>query len=105
MFTNFSQLFSQYFLPSYDQKAYFIRIKTQPANALNLDKYIHFTFGRKGYIRQKAFVCLLVPEFNANFSAKAIPWRSVTHLCVSGLSHTITDNTFLTIVTASKDKG
>ena len=38
---------------------------------------------------------LVVLEFNATLTAKVISWRSVTHMCVSWLSHTSTNTTFL----------
>ena len=38
---------------------------------------------------------LVVLGFNATSTAKVILWRSVTHICVSWLSHTSTNTTFL----------
>ena len=38
--------------------------------------------------------CLIVLGFNATLTAKVILWRSMTHICVSWLSHTSTNTTF-----------
>ena len=42
---------------------------------------------------------LVVLGFNATSTAKVILWRSVTHICVSWLSHTSTNTTFLSKAT------
>ena len=41
------------------------------------------------------FFFLIVLEFNAILTAKVISWQSVTHLCLSWLSYTNTETTFL----------
>ena len=42
---------------------------------------------------------LVVSGFNATLTAKVISWRSMTRICVSWLSHTSTNTTFLSKAT------
>ena len=56
-----------------------------------LDKYENGSYRMIGW--------LVVLRFNVTLTAKVISWRSVTNMCVSWLSHTSTNTTFLSKAT------